>query len=378
MTDGTLRIGQALGAPVVRHQRLALPRGDRRPRPRGAPVHPDRHHDGRPQPLEVLDRGVLSEVRRRDAHGVRGSARGLHEHPGRRRALQPRADVRPVPSPALPGARRVHARLLPRAPGRRGPPARYGPTPADAVVERLRYELGVIETMGFSGYFLVVWDFIALRAEPGDRGRARAEGPRPARSSRIASASRTSIRSVTGSLRAIPEPRAQSRCPTWTSTSPTTAATRSSTTSSSATAPTGSPRSSPSGPGGQGGHPRRRARPRDALRRRRPDRQARARASRSTSRSTIAREVARRSPSRSSATRGRPSSGSVAKRAGGLHAARLVARLRRRDLGRAAHGARPALQGPQERGDHHRVRDGADREARAAQDGLPGASGRSP
>ena len=39
--------------------------------------------------------------------------------------------------------------------------ARYGSTPADAVVERLRFELGVIEKMGFSGYFLVVWDFIA-------------------------------------------------------------------------------------------------------------------------------------------------------------------------------------------------------------------------
>ncbi len=38
---------------------------------------------------------------------------------------------------------------------------RYGSAPADAVVERLRYELGVIEKMGFSGYFLVVWDFIA-------------------------------------------------------------------------------------------------------------------------------------------------------------------------------------------------------------------------
>ena len=39
--------------------------------------------------------------------------------------------------------------------------ARYGSSPADAVVERLRFELGVIEKMGFSGYFLVVWDFIA-------------------------------------------------------------------------------------------------------------------------------------------------------------------------------------------------------------------------
>ncbi|HEU4439775.1 MAG TPA: DNA polymerase III subunit alpha, partial [Methylomirabilota bacterium] len=38
---------------------------------------------------------------------------------------------------------------------------RYGSSPADAVVERLRYELGVVSKMGFSGYFLVVWDFIA-------------------------------------------------------------------------------------------------------------------------------------------------------------------------------------------------------------------------
>jgi DNA polymerase-3 subunit alpha len=39
--------------------------------------------------------------------------------------------------------------------------ARYGGAPSDAVVDRLRYELGVISTMGFAGYFLVVWDFIA-------------------------------------------------------------------------------------------------------------------------------------------------------------------------------------------------------------------------
>ena len=38
---------------------------------------------------------------------------------------------------------------------------RYGASAADAAVERLRYELSVISTMGFSGYFLVVWDFIA-------------------------------------------------------------------------------------------------------------------------------------------------------------------------------------------------------------------------
>ncbi|MBM4441276.1 MAG: DNA polymerase III subunit alpha [Candidatus Rokubacteria bacterium] len=37
---------------------------------------------------------------------------------------------------------------------------RYGPTPGDAIEERLQHELRVIEKMGFAGYFLVVWDFI--------------------------------------------------------------------------------------------------------------------------------------------------------------------------------------------------------------------------
>ncbi len=44
---------------------------------------------------------------------------------------------------------------------------RYGGSPADAVVERLRYELGVVSKMGFSGYFLVVWDFIAYARRQG-------------------------------------------------------------------------------------------------------------------------------------------------------------------------------------------------------------------
>jgi DNA polymerase-3 subunit alpha len=45
--------------------------------------------------------------------------------------------------------------------------ARYGSSPADGVGERLRYELGVISKMGFSGYFLVVWDFIAYARRRG-------------------------------------------------------------------------------------------------------------------------------------------------------------------------------------------------------------------
>ncbi len=45
--------------------------------------------------------------------------------------------------------------------------ARYGdPAPADAV-ERMEFELGVIEEMGFASYFLIVWDFVRYAKENG-------------------------------------------------------------------------------------------------------------------------------------------------------------------------------------------------------------------
>jgi DNA polymerase-3 subunit alpha len=44
---------------------------------------------------------------------------------------------------------------------------RYGdPTPAEAL-ERADYELSVIERMGFSGYFLIVWDFVKYAKDSG-------------------------------------------------------------------------------------------------------------------------------------------------------------------------------------------------------------------
>ncbi|MGH7275803.1 MAG: DNA polymerase III subunit alpha, partial [Candidatus Rokuibacteriota bacterium] len=44
---------------------------------------------------------------------------------------------------------------------------RYGPNPGDTIEARLAHELGVIEKMGFAGYFLVVWDFIRYAREQG-------------------------------------------------------------------------------------------------------------------------------------------------------------------------------------------------------------------
>jgi DNA polymerase III subunit alpha len=45
--------------------------------------------------------------------------------------------------------------------------ARYGDPPPAEAVERLEFELGVIEEMGFASYFLIVWDFVRYAKESG-------------------------------------------------------------------------------------------------------------------------------------------------------------------------------------------------------------------
>ena len=65
---------------------------------------------------------------------------------------------------------------------------RWGDPLPDAVVERLAYELKVIEDMGFSSYFLIVWDLIAHARRSGIRvgpGRGSAAGCAVAYSLRI-------------------------------------------------------------------------------------------------------------------------------------------------------------------------------------------------
>ena len=44
---------------------------------------------------------------------------------------------------------------------------RYGDPPPGEAVERLEMELGVIEKMGFSAYFLIVWDFVKFAKDSG-------------------------------------------------------------------------------------------------------------------------------------------------------------------------------------------------------------------
>ena len=62
---------------------------------------------------------------------------------------------------------------------REGARGRWGESPAPAIVERLAYELKVIADMGFSSYFLIVWDLIRHAKETGIRvgpGRGSAAG----------------------------------------------------------------------------------------------------------------------------------------------------------------------------------------------------------
>ena len=48
----------------------------------------------------------------------------------------------------------------------KGAKERYG-EPDEKTLERIRYELGTIEWMGFPGYFLIVSDFIRAAREMG-------------------------------------------------------------------------------------------------------------------------------------------------------------------------------------------------------------------
>ena len=70
---------------------------------------------------------------------------------------------------ALPGARRARPpSIVPGAPLPRGhgPPLPAAARRAEAE-ERLRFELGVIDEMGFASYFLIVWDYMRWARENG-------------------------------------------------------------------------------------------------------------------------------------------------------------------------------------------------------------------
>ena len=104
----------------------------------------------------------------------------MRQHAVDRRAGRRHHRVRQAPAPRVPAARGLHGRhRLPAPPhleGRRAPLGR--PLPPEAA-ERLAYELQVISDMGFSSYFLIVWDLIKHAKDNGIRvgpGRGSAAG----------------------------------------------------------------------------------------------------------------------------------------------------------------------------------------------------------
>ena len=139
-----------------------------------------------------------------------GPARDARQHAGGRRPLRVRFREAVLParsSPAPPSTPTDEALLEDLAAQRRRAraTARRCPTPVE---ERLDYELGVINTAGYAGYFLIVQDFIAAAR---DRGIPVGPGPRLGR--RLARRLRARHHQrrpaqVRPPLRAVPEPRA--------------------------------------------------------------------------------------------------------------------------------------------------------------------------
>lgn len=122
---------------------------------------------------------------------------------------------------------------------------RYGEHLTEEQQERLRFELHIMKTMGFPGYFLIVQDFIRAPARSSMSRWARAVARRPVRPWPTASASRRSTPSPTTCCSSVSSTPTVSRCPISTSISTTTAAAACSTGSRRSTARRRSPTSSP-------------------------------------------------------------------------------------------------------------------------------------
>ena len=128
-----------------------------------------------------------------------------------------------IPRFDMPG-RRVRGGVPARARRRRPAQALRRPDPRRRRRERADMELAVIGNMGFNAYFLIVWDFVALREVQRHRGRP---GPWLGRRQHrllLPARSRTSTRSATTCCSSASSTPSACRCRTSTSTSPSAAA----------------------------------------------------------------------------------------------------------------------------------------------------------
>ena len=104
--------------PAAGHQRPALHAQGGRAGPRRAPVHPDRLAAERDQPLPLQRRRLLPEELRGDARAVRRHARGLRQHAAGRRAVRGDVHRGRRPHAPVPAARGRGRDLLVREGGR--------------------------------------------------------------------------------------------------------------------------------------------------------------------------------------------------------------------------------------------------------------------
>ena len=195
-----LRLSTRDGRSRRRDERQPLPAPRRRLRPRGAPLH--RHgQDARGRAADaLLQRRVLRQERRRDEDAL--PALVARKPCANSVAIAERCAVSldteglHLPTFAAPPGqtpaeyfRELAREGLERRLDRGSP----SPRRPEKYRERLEYEIGVVEKMGFPSYFLIVSDFIRYRAGAGDLRRARAAGAPPARSSPGPCGSRRSI-----------------------------------------------------------------------------------------------------------------------------------------------------------------------------------------
>ena len=125
VTDGTLRIAQALGVGVAgTNDSHYLEATDARAHEvllclqTGAKISDPNRWKFATEEFYLKSAEEMGKV-------FAASARGLRGHAGGRRALQPRADVRPVPAPPLRGPARPDPGLLSPRGGRGRPPAAF-------------------------------------------------------------------------------------------------------------------------------------------------------------------------------------------------------------------------------------------------------------
>ena len=191
-----VEIARADQCPAARHERQPLHAA------RATPWPTTRCCASRPTPRSTRPIGsssrrpALPEVGGRNALAVLRDPRVVRQHAVGRGAGQRRDRLRSTTAPELPGARGPdRGGLPPPAHVQGGGPAlRRGPR--TACPRSHQYELEVIESMGFSAYFLVVWDLVHYARSQGIRvGPGR--GARRGRVSRTACASSTSTRSGT-------------------------------------------------------------------------------------------------------------------------------------------------------------------------------------